>query len=109
MCSVPGAEPTELAEFFKTRDSDLIIDGLGTLMAAQTRRLERGMADEEDFGLDPEVTKMMSQLFEQGVKLAKLLNPDLRGGAKVSVNVGVGGSAQVQMGNPRQFTAGYHP
>lgn len=105
VCSVPGAEPTELARYFKTRDSDQIIDGLGTLMAAQTRRLERGLAEEEDFGLDPEVTKMMGQLFEQGVKLAKLLNPDLRGGAKVNVNVN-GGAAQVQFGNPKQFIAG---
>lgn len=105
VCSVPGAEPKELATFFKTRDSDTIIDGLGTLMAAQTRRLERGMAEEEDFGLDPEVTKMMGQLFEQGVKLAKLLNPELRGGAKININTGGGGAAIVQGTNPRQFTA----
>jgi hypothetical protein len=107
VCSVPGAEPTPLAKFFKSRDSDTIIDGLGTLMAAQTRRLERGMADEDDFGLDPEVTKMMSQLFEQGVKLAKLVNPDLRGGAKVNVNVnGTNGGVQVAMGDPRQMVKG---
>jgi hypothetical protein len=104
VCSVPGAEPTELARYFKTRDSDQIIDGLGTLMAAQTRRLERGLQEEEDFGLDPEVTKMMNQLFEQGVKLAKLLNPDLRGGAKIAINTG-GGAAAVSMGNPKQFIA----
>jgi hypothetical protein len=104
VCSVPGAEPTELARYFKTRDSGMIIDGLGTLMAAQTRRLERGLAEEEDFGLEPEVTKMMAQLFDQGVKLAKLLNPELRGGTKININTG-GGAAAVEMGNPRQFTA----
>ncbi len=106
MCSVPGAEPTELSRYFKTRDSGMIIDGLGTLMAAQTKRLERGLTDEEDFGeLDPEVTKIMNQLFDQGVKLAKLVDPNLRGGPKVSVHVGAGGGATIEGSNPRQFLA----
>ena len=107
VCSVPGAEPTELARFFKTRDSSMIIDGLGTLVAAQTRRLERGMKEEEAFGeLQPEVTKMLNSVFDQGVKLAKLVDPSLRGGG-VNVNVSTsGGAAAVQMGNPRDMVAG---
>lgn len=105
VCSVPGAEPTELARFFKTRDSELILDGLGTLMAAQTRRLERGMAEEEAFGeLSPEVTKLINSVFDQGVKLAKLIDPNLRGGG-VNVHVGAGGAAQVAVGNPRAMVA----
>jgi hypothetical protein len=89
VCSVPGSEPAELAKYFKTRDSDMIIDGLGTLLAAQTRRLEKGMSEEDMYGeLDPEVTKIMNQLFTNGVKLAKLVNPALNGGPKVQVNVG---------------------
>lgn len=97
VCSVPGAEPAELARFFQTRDSDMILDGLGVLVAAQTRRLERGMKQESDFGeLDPEVTKLLNAVFNQGVQLAKLHNPNLRGaGVKINVGVGAGGSAQV--------------
>lgn len=105
VCSVPGAEPADLAKFFRTRDSGDIIDGLGILMQAQTRRLERGIEEEDDFGLNPEVTKMLGQLFDQGVKLAKLVDPSLAGGARVQVNVGAGGAAAVSAGNPRQFVA----
>ena len=105
VCSVPGAEPTELARFFKTRDSSMIIDGLGTLVAAQTRRLERGMQEEEAFGeLQPEVTKLINSVFDQGVKLAKLVDPSLRGGG-VNVNVHSGAAAQVAVGNPRAMVA----
>lgn len=106
VCSVPGADPVPLSNYFNSRDSGLIIDGLGTLLAAQTKRLERGMQDEEEFGdLSPEVTKMLNQLFTNGVKLAQLVDPNLRGGARVQVNVGAGGQAAVSTGNPKQFIA----
>lgn len=102
VCSVPGAEPTALSRFFQTRDSDMIIDGLGVLMGTQTRRLERGLQEEEEWGeLSPEVTKMLSQLFDQGTKLAKLVDPRLRGGG-VHVNVGAGAAAAIQVSNPSQ-------
>lgn len=48
---------------------------------------------------------MMGQVFDQGVKLAKLLNPALAGGPKVQVNVGAGGAATVSEVNPRQLAA----
>ncbi len=104
VCSVPGSEPAELAKHFKTRDADMIIDGLGTLLALQARRLDRGVADENVYGeLDPEVTKIANQLFTNGTKLAKLLNPALNGGARVQVNVGTGASvAAVQASTPNQ-------
>jgi hypothetical protein len=105
VCSVPNAEPTELARFFKTRDAGMIIDGLGTLLAANTRRLESGLREEEAFGdLNPEVSKIMSQVFTQGVQLAKMLDPALRGGPSVQVNVG-GNQAQVAGANPQQLVA----
>jgi hypothetical protein len=104
VCSVPGSEPAELAKYFKTRDSEMIIDGLGTLLAAQTRRMEKGMSEEELYGeLDPEVTKIMNQLFTNGVKLAKLVNPALNGGPKVQVNVGSGSAAQISASTPNQI------
>lgn len=106
VCSVPGAEPTQLARFFNSRNADSIIDGLGTLLAANTHRLERGLRYEEiDGDLSPEVSKMMGQVFDQGVKLAKLIDPNLAGGAKVQVNVGAGGAAAVSNTNPRQLIA----
>ena len=107
VCSVPGAEPAPLARFFKTRDSGLIIDGLSTIMAAQTRRLERGMKAEEVFDeLDPEVTKLLNSLFDQGVKLAKLVDPGLRASpTKVGVFVNGQSQPQQQDQNPRVFVA----
>jgi hypothetical protein len=95
VCSIPGSQPVELARFFQTRDSDRIIDGLGTLLAAQSRRLEKGMDEEEEYGeLDPEVTKILNSLFGNGVKLAKLVNPSLNGGPKVGVFVNAGSGAK---------------
>lgn len=109
VCTLPNAEPKELATFFKSRDSGTIMEGLSTLAAANARRLDRGMKTEETLGdIDPEVTKLIGQLFKMGVDMAKLMDPDLRGGAKVQVNVGVGGGqAQVAGGtmNPRQLVA----
>src|SRR5690606_15291253 len=97
------------ADYFKTRDSDQIIEGLSILTAANARRLERGMEAERVIGdTDKEVTKVMGQLFKQGVDLAKLIDPNLRGGAKVQVDVGSGGQAAiVGQVNPQQFAAGF--
>lgn len=109
VCSVPGSEPAPLARFFKTRDSGTIIDGLGTVLAAQTRRLERGMEDEEDSGeLDPEVTKIVNSLMTHGVKLAKLVDPALAaaGAMKVGVVVQNGQGGAVAQANPKSLVAG---
>lgn len=107
VCTVPGAEPVPLSRMFKTRDADTILDGLGQLMATNANRLERGLRNEEiDGELDPEVSKLTGQVFEQGVKLAKLLEPQrFSGGAKVQVNVGAGASASVSTANPRDLVA----
>jgi len=92
---------------FKSRDADTIIDGLGTLVAANAARMERGMAVENAMNdSDPEVSRLIGQVFDQGVKLAKLLEPQrFSPGAKVNVNVGTGGAASLQSGNPRQLVA----
>ena len=105
VCTLSDAEPKELATYFGTRDSSMIIDGLGQLMEVNTRRLKRSIDQEEIFGdVSPEVTKMLGQVFDQGVKLAKLIDPNLRAGAKVQVNVGQGGQAQVVM-DPKRMAA----
>lgn len=104
VCTVPGAEPVRLADMFKTRDADSIIDGLSMIAGASAARLERTMQIEEELGdVDPEVNKMMSQVFEQGVKLAKLLDPKrFSPSAKVAINVG-GEGASISGANPREF------
>jgi hypothetical protein len=78
VCIVPDSEPQELAKFFKSRDSDTIIDGLGTLLATQANRLDKALESEEvDEKLHPETRKIIESLFDRGVKLAKLLDPKL--------------------------------
>lgn len=106
VCTLPNAEPKSLAAMFHTRNSDLIIDGLGTLVGANARRLERAMQDEAVVGgVDGDVSKLIGQVFDQGTKLAKLVDPNLRAGAKVQVNVGSGSAVQVNSGNPKQVVA----
>lgn len=109
VCSLPGAEPKRLATYFNTRDAETIIDGLGVLMAAGSERLQEGMRVEQILGdLDPHVTKIMKQLFDEGVTLAKLIDPQYRGGTKVNIGVGAGGQAafQINGGSPNALIAG---
>lgn len=107
VCSVPHSEGSKLARYFKTRDSGMILDGLGEIMALGAKRVEDAVEKEEYEGLDPQVTAMLQELFKQGVTLAKLVDPALRGPAVgVNVNVGQGGAAQVEAGNPKAIIAG---
>jgi hypothetical protein len=77
-CTLPGAETTALVAKFQSRDSGHIIDGLGVVLGAQIKRLQRGMDTEEELEvLDPEVTKIMNQVFQNGKTLAKLVDPNL--------------------------------
>lgn len=108
VCTLPHATPKKLADMFGTRDADLIIDGLTELQKITVRRLERGMALEATVGdVDPEVTKLVGQAFKHGTELAKLNDPNLRGGAKVQVNVGQAGQVGIaQAINPKELVAG---
>jgi hypothetical protein len=103
VCSVRGSETSALANMFKSRDSGLIIDGLGTVLAAQTDRLQRGMESEEEFGeLDPEVSKMMNHIFSNGIKLAKLVDPTL---TKPLVQINNGNASAVAGSSPKEIGA----
>lgn len=103
VCSLNDSETSSLANLFKSRDSGAIIDGLGAVLSAQTDRLQRGMESEEEFGeLDPEVTKIMNQVFSNGVKLAKLVDPAL---TKPLVNINNGTASQVANSNPKELGA----
>lgn len=97
VCTIPDSETAGLARYFKTSDSDQIIQGLGRLMEKNIERVDRGIkAEIAEDELDPEVTKIMKMLLDSGTRLAKLVNPALAGGTKVGVFVG--GATQVGAG-----------
>jgi hypothetical protein len=109
VCTAGASKVGDLADYFGTRDASRIIDGLSKLMQRQADRLEDSIAVEEDAGEpNPEVTRQMNSLFANGVKLAKLIDPNLNGkGANVNIlNVnGVGAAASIASGDPRQMVA----
>ena len=98
VCSIPGSETSVLAKFFGSRDSGRIIDALGTVLGTQVERAEEGRRNEQMMGdLDPQVTKLLNDLFNNGVKLAKLVDPSL---TKPAVAINVGNGAQVAGATP---------
>lgn len=111
VCTLPDSDGSELARHFKTRDSEKIIEGLGKLLAGQSKRLARGTEAEEanpGAGLDPEVTKIEGQLFTNAVKLAKLVDPALAaaGASRIQINnVQSGGALQSGHQTPAQLMA----
>lgn len=78
VCTVTDSEFSGLASQFKTRDTESILDGMSRLTALSVARAEQGMAFEQDFGLDPEVTKLFDQAFKFAERFAKLNDPRLR-------------------------------
>jgi hypothetical protein len=80
VCALPNSEPRNLAKVFASRDSDQILTGLSELMKVNAERLEQGLQDEacSSDGLSSEVTKLVNNMFTQGVTLAKLVDPTLR-------------------------------
>lgn len=106
ICGLGDSQVSDLEKFFQSRNAGLIVDGLARLTQLQARRLEQSMqAEAQQDEVNPEVTKQISSLFANGVKLAKLVDPELNGGPRVQVNVGVNGnsSVQVQQANPKQI------
>lgn len=98
VCSL-GQENKGLAAMFQTRDSSVVIDGLGKILTKQAERAQRAMDDEEEFQeLSGDVTKMLDGLFKNGLQYAKLIDPTLRS-PKVAVNVN--GAGAVTVGSER--------
>jgi hypothetical protein len=90
-----GRDTKSLSAHFQTRDSSVVIDGLAAILGKQAARAERAISDEEEFGeMSPDTTNMLSALFKNGVTYAKLIDPALRAGPKVNVNV-AGGAVSV--------------
>lgn len=114
ICTVPAAEDGKrLAELFQTRNSDDIIIGLGAVLAHQSERAETVIEREKRLNetleaegkpaeIDPAVDRMLNSIFRNATSLAKLVNPALNGGVKVSVQVGEAAKA-VEAATPKQF------
>lgn len=102
MCTVPRSDGKRLAEMFGSRDPDKIIDALGEWNAKMAERAFDAMDGEmptEDKALDPTVSTALKQVFDNGTKLAKLINPSLGsgGGGGTTVNIGITGGARPQV------------
>lgn len=112
ICTLPESDMGELASFFKTRDAQQVIDGLGLLLAKQADRVEAAMAAEDVAGADEaetlrsDVTKMIHGLFDRGAKLAQLNDPRLKGGPAVQVSLTQNAVGQIGAGSPQQLAAG---
>lgn len=104
VCTLAGSETANLAAFFKTRDSERIIQGLGSILAVQAERAERAVADEKMTGeLDRELTKLLTTVFDGGVKLAKLVDPALA--AAGAPRIGVQVNTLTNASNPKAMMA----
>lgn len=107
ICVAGASQVGDLAKYFNTRDPGRIVDGLGKLMEIQATRLEEAIEKEQDSGEEnPEITKQLKTIFDNGVKLAKVLDPKLNGNNGTTVNIlNAGGVAAVSSGDPRQMVA----
>jgi hypothetical protein len=116
ICVVEGTEAHKLSEKFKSRKASDIIDGLSTLLSANTERLEKAMVSEEEvaqltgkFQLSPQVTTLANAVFDRGIQMARLLDPQVAGQMSHSrtnigiVNANAGALAQA---TPQQLMAG---
>lgn len=108
ICGLRESKVGDLEKFFQSRNAGKIVDGLAEIVRLQARRVENALdAESQTTEVDPEVTKALNALFANGVKLAKLVDPELAGGPKVQVNVGVQGNANVvAAANPKELVSG---
>ena len=94
VCTLPDTDGSKLAGYFNTRSSDVIIEGLGKVLAAQAARFERALEGEEwadEGGLDPNITRLGHVLVDDGTKLAKLVDPTLAAAGAARVQAFFGG------------------
>jgi len=87
ICTMPGTSGKELAAYFQTRDSSVVLDGIGKLIEEQSERYVEGREREvDDDSLDEHVTTIMKNLMASAVQYAKFIDPSLRSAA-VAVNI----------------------
>jgi hypothetical protein len=105
ICTLPKAESNDLAKMFGSRDADMIIDALGALVKANSRRLQMGIENEqEEDELDPKISSLLDDIFKQGTNLAKLVDPQRFAPGKVKVDF-TDNRTQIMAGNPSQMIA----
>ena len=80
VCTVAGSEGKSLADHFKTGNSALIVEGLRSILEVKANRVDQALESEKFSGdaNDPNIDKMLTSLFKDGVTLAKLVDPSLR-------------------------------
>lgn len=88
-------ELSDFARLFGSENARDVMTGTRMLVQRNAMRLEKLMDDEEETGeYSANATALSSQVFNQGMTLAKILDPSLRSGPKVAVQVNsVGGSS----------------
>ncbi len=86
VCTMPGTRGSDLVSKFGSKDSNVILDALGDLTMRQAAIVEEAYDDHEKkvkSGVQPTIediaklNKLTSDLFKNGVTLAKLRNPNL--------------------------------
>lgn len=89
VCALPGSSGKKLSEYFNTRNSDDIMDGMSELLVIASDRLDESLKmerarmkrEEEDPEktprFDPEIRHMINDIQKNAVQLAKLVNPNL--------------------------------
>lgn len=104
VCTLNDSPTRDLARMFNSRDSNKIIDGLGKLLEMQAERIAEARNREQfnEDGLDEKVTKLIDNMVNQAVKVAKLVNPALAN-PKMQVNVGI--LSQAQNASPKELAA----
>lgn len=110
VCTVTS-EGKKLAEMAQSKDAGVIVDMLASITAKQAERVDRALQNEQfssEQELDPQIDKMLNNLFKNGVQLAKLRDPSLgRPLVQVNtINAGASGSAAIVAGtDPRTMVA----
>lgn len=119
ICVVDDTEAANLAKNFKSRNAQDIVEGLGVLVGAQTQRTHEAMKAEKVYNetnpdsprFSPEVTRMLAHVFDQGVTLARLLDPFLgvaagRGGNNRARIITATTTSAVAGATPQEMAAG---
>lgn len=97
VCTLTGSPGMNLASHFNSKDPTKIVDGLRSILAKQADRVEAQIENEDPLEGDKNIDKNLNALFRNGVTLAKLVDPTLRGGINIGIAVGTGGSPVATM------------
>ncbi|ANA85873.1 hypothetical protein SEA_EXIGUO_9 [Gordonia phage Exiguo] len=103
VCGLPSSETSRLAKLALSRNADDVVEMLASVLSKQAERAENAIDEEEATGkANPQVDKMLNNVFKNGTTLAKLRNPAL---GRPAVQVNIGAAAQqaqaVEAADPR--------